>query len=140
MRILFLDDMRVRHDEFNPPAEHELWRAWNGEQALKLVAEKTFDVMFLDHDLADDHYDEHRTGNRGFSQSVSGTEVAKAIAELPSDRRPKFVVVHSWNSIGGPRMRRILQDAGIPCVWDMFSLNTWQNFVRQYDFYMQNKE
>ncbi len=60
----------------------------------------SFDLMFLDHDLAMDQYREHATGIRDVSGSFSGTNVAEKIAALHHSRRPRMCVLHSFNKYG----------------------------------------
>ncbi len=125
-RILFLDDMRERQESFQRQLVgtglSSPWCAWDGEQAQKLIAEKDFDVVFLDHDLADDQYAEHKSGIVTVaSKALSGTEIADQIAALPKARRPKLAVVHSWNRYGANRMATALHRAGIPVVQIMFN-------------------
>lgn len=134
MRILFLDDMKIRQESFEmqiivhlDDVHVEDWRAWNGEQALKRLEERDYDVMFLDHDLGDDQYSEHRDGVRVVSKALSGTEVAEAIALLPVERLPKLVVIHSWNRYGADRMADILHRAGVKVLQIMFSDDLLKN-------------
>lgn len=98
IRLLFVDDDLSRHkfaddafsDGFN------VWHAYNVEQAKKLVQEKDFDIICLDHDMADD--------------GSSGADVAYAIVNRRNTTgyQPSFVWVHTWNPSGRQRIEGIL--------------------------------
>lgn len=128
MKVLFVDDMEMRHSEFDRQilemglnGEWEIWRAYDGERGLKLIKEQKFDVMFLDHDLADIHYVEGNGGKMVLNDRVSGTELAEAVANLPEEMKPSVVVVHSWNSAGRKRMMSILKNHTQLNIQEMFS-------------------
>lgn len=122
MKILFVDDMDSRHESFNYQldhyedklgAVHDVVCVYSGDEALKIIAAENFDVMFLDHDLADVHYAEHLLDDPHVLESpeISGTDLAIAVALLPLNRQPSNVVIHSWNRHGAKRMRGIISTA-----------------------------
>jgi CheY-like chemotaxis protein len=117
MKILILDDMENRHAIFRAQLkDHDLWHAYNGELAQKLIEEHTFDLMFLDHDLSEEHYPGAPPPPRGRKRAMDGRDVAQLVAALPKERQPKQVVVHSWNSVAAPQMLKILQEGGVRAV------------------------
>lgn len=99
MRVLFLDDMEHRHDRFEEwrPPDWDVWHVRTADEAKRLLLQKTFDLAFLDHDLAAEHY-------CGVEDEHTGYAVARAIAEMHGKPRP-VVIVHSWNTSGAERMR-----------------------------------
>jgi len=141
MKILFVDDMDARRESFDKQLDlltrwdipYEVWYAWNGEDAQKLISEKTLDVMFLDHDLSDDQYVEHSDGILRESKNISGTELARQVVALPVERQPKLVIVHSWNKYGAERMMKDLRDSAVKqfvqCMFSDNLLNTVFNYV-----------
>jgi CheY-like chemotaxis protein len=75
--------------------------------AMRWLAERDYDTILLDHDLADEHYfsnepDDERTGYA----------VAHWLAENPTAHRDALIVVHSLNYTGAQRMLAVLRDAG----------------------------
>jgi CheY-like chemotaxis protein len=75
--------------------------------AVRWLAERDYNAVLLDHDLADAHYfsnepDDERTGYA----------VARWLAENPSAQRDALIIVHSLNYTGAGRMVAVLRDAG----------------------------
>lgn len=111
MRILFLDDMTERHEQFRKMydgKDHVVDHAWTADQAVELLDANKYDLVLLDHDLTDGHY-----GTYDASDGADGRAVARFIAGLPDEQRPHHVHVHSWNPDGAEEMRHILDEAGV---------------------------
>ena len=75
--------------------------------ALAWLAEREYEAVLLDHDLADEHYfsntpDDERTGYA----------VARWLADNPTSQRDALIVIHSLNYTGARRMLDALHDAG----------------------------
>ena len=75
--------------------------------ALAWLAERDYEAIMLDHDLADEHYfsnaaDDERTGYA----------VARWLADNPTAQRDALIVIHSLNYTGARRMLEALRDAG----------------------------
>ncbi|HVF66157.1 MAG TPA: cyclic-phosphate processing receiver domain-containing protein [Pyrinomonadaceae bacterium] len=75
--------------------------------ALAWLAEREYEAVLLDHDLADEHYfsdtpDDERTGYA----------VARWLADHPDAQRDALIVIHSLNYTGAQRMVNVLRDAG----------------------------
>ncbi len=102
MRILVLDDEKVRHDTFaSRLAGHDVTHVWSAKAAAKALDRERFDLVFLDHDLGES------AGN--------GQQVADYIARrLDPEKRSGRVIVHSWNVVRAPLMVATLCGAGIP--------------------------
>lgn len=115
MKILFLDDDEVRHRSMMPKLiGHDVVQAYSAEEAIKaLEVSEAFDLVFLDHDLSNEHYASAVTGEVGELEGT-GYDVAVFIAEtLQRDRLPKAVVVHTMNPSGASRMMAALYPAPV---------------------------
>lgn len=107
MRVLFLDDDAERHTacarDYRDLDVTHVWTAAGAVAALEMG--EPFDVACLDHDLGGQHF---ATSDEG-----SGYAVAAHIARMEPGRRPREVVVHSWNPEGAARMVATLIEAGV---------------------------
>lgn len=109
MKILFLDDDPSRHAKFRMAhIGRNVTYVWTADEAIKAIKEMFFDHMSLDHDLAAKLNGELPPIGEG-----SGYDVALFIAELPEEKRPKLIVVHSFNPEGARRMAIAVKRAGI---------------------------
>lgn len=109
MRILFLDDSKERHRRFTMNRiGMNIAQAWDCAEACRLLAETVFDVAYLDHDLSD-----LAAAGMPAADEKTGTHVAEYIAAMPPEKRPRRVVIHSFNDYGRRRMAGILRDAGV---------------------------
>jgi hypothetical protein len=116
MKILFLDDNAERHKRFMMNRiGMDVTQVWNYDEACKALSETVFDIAHLDHDLSD-----LAAANMAPEDEKTGTDVAEFIAAMPEDKRPKYVVIHSFNYSGRQRMAGILSAAGVSCVMEMF--------------------
>lgn len=107
-RYLFLDDDPHRHRIFAREAYGTffipVWTAQECQEAL--LKNDPFDCVFLDHDL----------GGQVFVKEVenTGTQVALFIRdELPDERFPTRIIIHSHNPAGAIRMENILKQTSI---------------------------
>ena len=110
MRILFMDDMKDRHDLFEEThPEDEITHVYSHVEAVRAMAAlPAFDEAQLDHDLGE--------GATGYDTAVYIANV------LPPEKRPGRVIVHSFNTVGAPRMVSVLHAAGVPAAWLMFKV------------------
>ena len=107
-RVLVVEDDEVRCAWF---------RAWLSGRtldvtcdvgvAVRWLAERDYEAVLLDHDLAEEHYfsnepDDERTGYA----------VARWLADHPSSQRDALIVIHSLNYVGAGRMLEVLRAAG----------------------------
>lgn len=103
MKILFLDDERLRYEIFlkNHPNDDIVWANSLGRfcEILRLSPE-AFDEIRLDHDLND-------------AGDGDGQDAAFIVTLLPPEKRPKRVIVHSWNPPCGSLMMLILNQANM---------------------------
>lgn len=104
VRVLILDDIQQRHDQADAAfIGCERVHAWTAGQAIEALRGPRFDVATLDHDL----------GLNG-DDPGTGYDVARFIVEeMPSKRRPKRVLIHSFNPVGSKRMFDVMHEAGV---------------------------
>jgi len=104
MKIMFLDDMKSRRDVFQRNAiGHNVDFAITAQQAIDLLDRHEYDVIYLDHDLEDDHY------NSNEDHHEDGRFVARALREMKK-HHGKIVIVHSLNPDGRANIKSILND------------------------------
>lgn len=102
MRILVLDDDLVRHESFKFHLfEHDVKHVYTAQQAIEEIEKNgPWDLIFLDHDLSDEHYSDLKSEHPG-----TGYDVATHLEQIKeSSKIPKIIVVHSWNPYGSSRM------------------------------------
>jgi CheY-like chemotaxis protein len=104
MRILFLDDMKKRRTIFQQSSIGCIVDfAEDAQEAISLLKTKEYDVIYLDHDLAEDHYQSNEDHHE------DGRFVARALKEMPQHHK-KTVIVHSLNVDGRKQIKDILCD------------------------------
>lgn len=100
--VFLLDDDPRRHEWFRSRFQGDnLDIAETVEQAKKLLAEQTYDAIFLDHDLLPHHYE---TNDHGDHENT-GYAIAEFLEENPHLQRAATIIVHTRNA-----------DAAIPMV------------------------
>jgi len=107
VRILVLDDDFRRHDWFdaNILGHDSVWSAKEARRALQ--ENPRYDLVFLDHDLAEDYSVVPAVWGE------DGRTVARFIAAMPADKRPAMAHIHSSNWGGACEMEAILTAAGV---------------------------
>jgi CheY-like chemotaxis protein len=107
LRILVLDDDSRRHEWFDGNIEaHDA--VWSAEEARRALRENPrYDLVFLDHDLAEDYSVVPAVWGE------DGRTVARFIAAMPADKRPGLAHIHSSNWGGASEMEAILTAAGV---------------------------
>lgn len=109
-RILFLDDDLERHRAVQSTLLHDA--AYTAKQAIAWLRAKSYDVVFLDHDLGG------REGVDSHGPEETGYTAAKWIAEngpvIP------LVVVHSMNPTGAGNIASLLRGHGYTVVESPF--------------------
>lgn len=116
MRILFLDDNKARHISFmKQNIGREVVYVYTSKACIEALNKyKAFDLVSLDHDL----------GGKVFVTATKGhgMEVANYIAnELPKDKYPQKVIIHSWNIPRAVEMYKTIKPTGIPVVLKQFT-------------------
>ena len=75
--------------------------------AVQWLSERWYSLIFLDHDLVEEHYFSDVSDD-----GLTGYAVAAWLAEHP-DRQPEArIIIHSLNYAGAQRMLNVLQSAG----------------------------
>jgi hypothetical protein len=123
MMILILDDDPGRHEYFRRTlVDHVLIHVSTYQAAVLMLSSMgAFDEVYLDRDL--NHWGSVSKDARG--KELTGEDVVDFIVnELPRERWPKRVIVHSQNKRGAKRMFDALDDAGIYTVLDPFPYET----------------
>lgn len=118
-KIFFLDDDAERHKRFMMDRiGMNITAVTNYADACAALAKTKFDLAYLDHDLS-----ELAAAGRPAADEKTGTHVAEFIATLPEEKRPKFVILHSFNDAGRRRMAAILNEVGVSCMIAPFGSN-----------------
>lgn len=116
MKIFFLDDDKERHRRFTMNRiGQDVTAAWTYAEAVELLSKEIFDLAYLDHDLSD-----FAASGHPLPGEKTGTDVAEFITQMPEDRRPRKVIIHSFNPYGAERMEKILRTAGIEVLRQKF--------------------
>lgn len=102
--------------------------AFKASQAIYFLKENTYQCIFLDHDLEEEHY-EKQNSYSGTSQEVCRFIVDNKI-EIPK------IVIHSLNPVGRDNMMKILKEGNYdylskPFFWDW----RYGNKIRKYAGY-----
>lgn len=123
MRILFLDDNNDRHASYRRLSIGDnVDYAFSAKEAMRLLdkAQEPYDIASLDHDLDEWAQAGHEP------RELTGEHVAKHIVQMTPERRPKKIIVHSYNGPGAAKMVAVLRDAGVRAFWRMFNVRDRQ--------------
>jgi hypothetical protein len=116
IRIFLLEDDERRCEWFAKRFKgDELDVAYDVEQARELLQTKTYDSIFLDHDLMPEHY-----GSTEADDERTGYAIAAFLASRPDLQRSATIMVHSFNTDGAMRMVEELRRAGRPAEYIPF--------------------
>lgn len=118
MKILILDGNIARHRSFAKNLiGNEIIHVTEASNAIQLLDNNAFDVVFLDHDLPGEIYVD------SFGNKLTGYTVAKWLSEHP-DKTPNKVYIHSFNRTAAKIMKDVLPKAELtPGIWTEFNLN-----------------
>ena len=107
-RILIVEDDHTRRLWFQRHfAEHQRDETDDVSVALQWLSEREYALIFLDHDLAEEHYQLEMADD-----GLTGYVVAAWLAEHPERQPAAQIIVHSLNYPGSQRMVDCLQSAG----------------------------
>lgn len=128
IRVFLLDDDIRRHDWFEERFRGDLLDITdNIEDARKLLEQRQYDALFLDHDLLPEHYHSDTTDDE-----QTGYALATWLAARPELQRASTILVHTRNADGAMRMVEELRRAGRNAEYVPFPLlaqkikNYWQ--------------
>jgi hypothetical protein len=117
MKILILDDLKIRHDIFAERYQgNELVHCYTYTSLIKEL-DNQFDIIHLDHDLGEGVQADTYEGYNGNQIAYNGMDVAVEIAKRGFDGQ---IIIHSLNPEGSRRMRHTIGKAGIKVIWDPF--------------------
>lgn len=124
MRVLFLDDMDDRWNEFVSRVtaiDVLVHRAVNADEAIKMLNEGEYDFIFLDHDLDPGAY-------VGKPEEKTGMDVVDFIVKHAYAYKGAQICVHSLNTPAANRMCSALREADlavsqVPFAWRLVSFN-----------------
>lgn len=117
MKVLVLDDMNTRHKWFITAlighVYHPVYSSASAIQELQLFE---FDMIFLDHDLEEQHYNvwaNAELNDEAFFNKLerTGYDVAKWMVDNSNNKQAQ-VIVHSLNPVGSKRMVDLLTANG----------------------------
>ena len=77
------------------------------DEAKEMLETRTYDSIFLDHDLQPEHY-----GSDTRDDARTGYAIASFLAARPELQRAATIMVHSFNADGAMRMVEELRRAG----------------------------
>ena len=107
-RIFILEDDELRcswfHQEFSQ-YEHDL--TGDVSEAVRWLTEQQYALIFLDHDLAEEHYYSETPDD-----AMTGYAIAAWLAQHPDQQTEAQIIIHSLNYVGAQRMLDVLLDAG----------------------------
>jgi CheY-like chemotaxis protein len=107
-RILLVEDDNGRRSWFgNRFTGHELDTTDDVAVAVEWLSSREYDLIFLDHDLALEHYAQEMADD-----GLTGYVVAAWLAEHPECQPDCEIIIHSLNFSGSARMQQCLQNAG----------------------------
>jgi hypothetical protein len=108
IRIFLLEDDDRRCEWFAKRFKGDhLDVAEDVSQAKELLQTRTYDSIFLDHDLMPEHY-----GSETTDDERTGYAIASFLAARPDLQRSATIMVHSFNADGAMRMVEELRRAG----------------------------
>lgn len=108
IRVFLLDDDKRRHRWFTARFKGDfLDVADNVKQAQELLSAKSYDAIFLDHDLHPEHYN---TDSR--DDERTGYAIASWLAAHPELQAASTILVHTRNADGAMRMVEEMRRAG----------------------------
>jgi len=124
LKILILEDCPERQKKFcdNLMAADSIVIVENPSDAKAKLNEEEWDVLFLDHDLGGQVYQESKEG--------TGWEVADWLSKNES-RKPPTIICHSLNTAGRNNMLSLLPGAiDLPWAWELVKI---QNITKAVD-------
>ncbi len=120
MRILILEDDDQRLIWFLARlGSHGVFICKNAADAIRTLENNTFHAIFLDHDLANEHYAAYNAGTTSSEynafckqhlDATTGMAVANYLAENPDKSPNAQIFIHTMNHEAGKRMASALSE------------------------------
>ncbi len=121
--ILEDDDGRIQIFKNILDSSHNAIYCDNAKDALTILSENKFDVIFLDHDLGGLVYVDSEDPNTGF-------QVAKNISSDVEKYKNVKIIIHSWNPVGAINMFNVLVEKGMKSYCIPFGSSLFKNIFR----------
>ena len=107
-RILIVEDDELRRCWFREQfAQFECDVTDQVAVAIQWLTQRDYDLIFLDHDLIEEHY-----FIEAADDGLTGYTVAAWLAENPDRQLQAQIIIHSLNYSGSQRMLELMQNAG----------------------------
>jgi CheY-like chemotaxis protein len=117
--VFVLDDDRRRHRWFKKRfVGDEVEVAETVEEAKEILKGRTYDAIFLDHDLLPEHYESN--DHKDFSRT--GYAIAEFLDENPKLQRAATIIVHTRNADAAIKMVQKIRDSGRSCEYVAFPM------------------
>jgi hypothetical protein len=126
MRILILDDEEMRHATYSSLYKgHEIAHVYRFKEFVSCLEHSPqWDLVHLDHDLGDASMADTYIDGFGAPQSYNGFHAMLKLCELPTDSRPKQIIIHSVNPAGAQAMLKYSHSLGVNAMWKPFGVST----------------
>jgi hypothetical protein len=126
LRILILDDEKVRHDHFSVAYKgHEITHSYTYSEFIScLESGSPWDLIHLDHDLGDHEGCETYVDGWGKVQYFTGYHASERIFDLPDHKLPLEVIVHSVNPLGSRNIIYNLEARKLKPKWLPYSIKS----------------
>jgi CheY-like chemotaxis protein len=118
MKFLILEDDFERINWFlSRISPHRVMVCFTADEAIQKLKSEQFDVIFLDHDLCNDHYSyvgvpidvNFEKFCKDNLDSTTGMAVAQWLSENPNKSQNAQIVIHTMNAVAQKRMASKLQ-------------------------------
>ena len=119
INVFLLDDDTRRHRWFEKRFQGDgLDVADTVEKAKEMLAAKTYDAIFLDHDLLPHHYE----SNDHDDFATTGYAIAEFLDENRTLQRAATIIVHTRNADAAIPMVQKIRDSGRSCEYVAFPM------------------
>jgi CheY-like chemotaxis protein len=120
-RILIVEDDERRRSWFQQQfARYQRDETHEVSVATQWLSERDYSLIFLDHDLAEEHYFVEMADD-----GLTGYTVANWLAQHPDRQVAAQIIVHSLNYTGAQRMVACLRKAGRKAAHVPFPYLSW---------------
>jgi len=107
MKILVVEDDTNRHRFFlQELIGHDVTIAEDYYEAIECLTHNIYDLIYLDHDLEDEHY-----FDLNVMKERTGCEVARWMVNHSRNNLTAKIIIHSLNSVGAENIFNVLNDA-----------------------------
>jgi CheY-like chemotaxis protein len=122
LKFLILEHDPERINWFaNNVFQHRVMFCLDAEDAIKALQRDNYDVIFLDHDLCDEHYkyvgvpldaNFEKFCNENLD-ATTGYAVARWLSENPNKSSDAQIIIHTMNRVQSKRMAQLLQSRNV---------------------------